>query len=571
MKNRKIISFNLRKKTISPGTKLTLLSRISRARQKFTIIQLNTDGHLFADEYFTRKIVGAGANYFKIFLYGHNAKLHEEISEIEGSFEKTIGGIKNLIKLGQRKNLVLCIVLTELNYKNLFDILDLVCALKINKAELDVAGVSRKRPMVSLHILADYISRARYHYYFDLLVKAKNIPYCLIPEPEILFLKTDSRDEFIRVEKCSTCRYSQICPGILKEYLASFDITKILPTNDVPDEVMIEIEPKCNFDCNFCFNRASFAHEGHHGEGLKKEEAKKMIDGFKEAGVSDVRFTGGEPLLRSDIFELIKYAKEKGLGVKLNTNGSLIKNYKTAEKLAKYLNYILFSMHTYDSQKDEEITGFKGSFQRKVRAIKWLKKAGIKTIRISTIGTRDNLLNLEKFYKLLKELKIDLWAVNRLIPVQAEKEGFNRRNALLLINKVTEIKKDIFKNNISLRLHIINAIPLCAADPIKTNAVALGGRSVDGHTRLVVDPRGFTKPIYYLEKNIGNPLHILDCWNHPFVKDTRNYKFVPDECKQCFLLDKCKGGNRFCAYMAYGKYDAPDPLMNFSRVKNYIW
>ncbi|PIY82331.1 MAG: heme biosynthesis protein, partial [Candidatus Omnitrophica bacterium CG_4_10_14_0_8_um_filter_44_12] len=48
-----------------------------------------------------------------------------------------------------------------------------------------------------------------------------------------------------------------------------------------------------------------------------------MIDSIKKAKISIVRFTGGEPLLRNDIFELIKYAKSKGLKIRLNTNGSL--------------------------------------------------------------------------------------------------------------------------------------------------------------------------------------------------------------------------------------------------------
>ena len=101
--------------------------------------------------------------------------------------------------------------------------------------------------------------------------------------------------------------------------------------------------------------------------------------------------------------------------------------------------------------------------------------------------------------------------------------------------------------------------------------IALGGISVDGHARFIVDPWGVARPIYYMRKNIGNPLDILACWNHPFMIKMRNYKFLPNDCKKCFFIDKCKGGNRFCAYVAHKKYNSPDPLMDFSRVKNYIW
>ncbi len=55
---------------------------------------------------------------------------------------------------------------------------------------------------------------------------------------------------------------------------------------------------------------------------------KKVIDSIDQAGIKIVKVTGGEPLLRKDIFSLLKYAKEKGLEVRLNTNASLIDQKK---------------------------------------------------------------------------------------------------------------------------------------------------------------------------------------------------------------------------------------------------
>jgi len=586
-KDKKILAFQIKKKINSfdpkseekivftgaePTIRKDIFDLLKCAKKsKARIIQLNTNGRMLSDKKFAQEIVKAGANYFKISLYGHSPQLHDEITQTKDSFKQTIKGIRNLIKLGQKDNIVLSVVLNRLNYKNLPDILELIKRFKIKKIQLNVAKTTRNDLLVPLDVLADYISKARYQFFFDFLIKVKSIPYCLIPEPESLFLKSKRSKDYIYTAECKMCKYNKICSGVLRKYVGVTDISKIKAFPDLPKEVMIEVTPRCNFHCQFCFNRVSFAKEGHLGKELSTTRVKKIIDNVKKSGVSIVRFTGGEPMLRKDIFELIRYAKLKGLKVRLNTNGSLIKSYNMAKEMTKYLDYVLFSLHTCDSKEDEKITGFKHSFEKKIRAIKWFRKAGINIIRINTIATLKNIKNLERFYNLMKELKIDRWAINRLIPVSKKDKLWGKQELPLLIEKLVKIKKDKFENNVPTEIHIVNAVPLCAYDPVKMNAVCSGGRSVDGHERFVIDPRGFAKPIYYMGENIGNPLDILDCWNHSFMKSMRYYKTLPIECKKCPLLEKCKGGNRFCAYMTNGTYQSPDPLMDYSKIRNYIW
>jgi len=576
---KKIENFNFKEndhRIVFTGAEPTIRKDIfnllkSVKKRKIDIIQLNTNGKTFSDKEFAKKTIKSGANYFKIPLHASSSQLHDKITQTKDSFSQTIKGIKNLIELGQKNNIVLSIILNKLNFKNLYDTLNLVRELGINKVQLNAVETTKNDLLVPLNILAVFISDVRYEFFFDILIKTKNIPYCLMPEPESFFLKSSKNKNHRHINECKICKYNKICHGLLNNYIKITDISKIKAVPDLPVEVMIEITPKCNFKCKFCFNRVSFAASGHEGKELKGEYIKKIIDNIKKSKVPIVRFTGGEPMLREDIFELIKYAKSKGLKVRLNTNGSLISSYAVAKEMTKYLDYVLFSLHAYDPREDEKITGFKNSLEKKIRAIKWFRKAGVNIIRINTIATLKNINNLEKFYELIKELKIDRWAVNRLIPLSGKVKSWGEKELPLLINKLIKIKKDKFKNKIPTQIHIVNAVPLCATDPIKLNAICSGGRSVDGHERFVIDPRGFAKPIYYLEKNIGNPLDILGCWNHPFMKSMRNYEILPVECKECPFLDKCKGGNRFCAYIENNSYSSKDPLMNYSKIRNYIW
>lgn len=544
---------------------------MTAAKSNIEIRQLNTNGRMFSDVRFAKKIIESGANYFKISLHGHSPQLHDRITQVHGSFSQTIKGIKNLIKLGQKDNIVLSVVVNSLNYKYLNNILQLAKQLKIKKAQLNIVKTDNHALLVSLDELAKSVTWLRDRYLFDIFIKLKGLPYCLIPAPESLFLRDMNTKDYLPLDNCKECKYNIICHGVPKDYMEAACTPQIKTIPDLPVEVMIEVESRCNFKCIFCFNRASFASHGFGGQKLETGHVKEIIDNIKQVGISTVRFTGGEPMLREDFFELIKYAKLKGLQVRLNTNGSLIESYNMVKELTKYLDYVLFAMHAYNQRDDEMITGFKNSFEKKIRAMKWFKEAGIKILRVNTIASLDNIRNLEKFYKLFKQLRVDRWAVNRLIPISKNDALWGQKEAALLIKRLARIKKENMRKRVPMWIHIVNAIPLCFGDPVVIGAISSGGRAVDGHERFVIDPRGFAKPIYYMDENIGDPLDILACWNHPFMRSLRNYTMLPDACKECFLLDRCKGGNRFCAWIVNNDYHGADPLMDPSRIKKYVW
>ena len=564
------------KRIVFTGSELTIrqdaLVLLGIAKEtKAEIVQLNTNGRMFSNAEFAGKVLSSGANYFKISIHGHNAALHDRITQARGSFNQTIRGIKNLIRLGQRDNIVLSIVVNRLNYKYLGRVLRLAKRFKIKKIQLNAVNTSNRELLVPLEKVAEQVLIMRYWYSFDFFIKTVGIPYCLIFSPESLFLRGIDKKDYVFLEGCRECKYNKICPGVLKEYTAEGYKPNIKAIPDLPVEVMIEVESRCNFNCEFCFNRVSFASRGFGNQKMETEYIKKMIDSIKKANVSTVRFTGGEPMLREDFFELIRYAKSKGLKVRLNTNGSLIESYSMVKEMVKYLDYVLFAMHAYRAEDDERITGFKGSFEKKIKAMQWFKKSGIGILRVNTIASLENIKNLEKFYKLFRKLKVDRWAVNRIIPISKDDNLWGQKEVSLLIEKLAAIKKDSMRRKSQMWIHIVNGIPFCAGDPVILGAISSGGRAVDGHERFAVDPRGFAKPIYYMDENIGNPLSILECWHHPFMMSMRSYELLPDECKRCFLLDRCKGGNRFCALMAGGGYYTPDPLMDFARIKKYIW
>jgi len=328
---------------------------------------------------------------------------------------------------------------------------------------------------------------------------------------------------------------------------------------DLPREVMVELEPKCNFNCVFCFNKNSFAKNGRAKvKEFSTVYVKKIIDAITKSRIKIVRFTGGEPMLRKDIWELMDYAKKQGLKVRLNTNGSLIGDKETVTRLNRYVSSVLLPVESYDNKKESKLTGHKDSLKKKIKAIRLLKKYGRMTVRAGTVATKENIRDLENIFNLvIKRLNVDDWELYRPIPTAGNKFPIDRNDLKILVDKLLKFQKSTGRT-----FKVVNAVPFCAYEPEKVNKVSNGALSVDGHIRYAIDPRGFAKPDYYIEKNIGSPLKVKKCWNHPFMKKMRNLGFAPKECRNCKYLKKCRGGSRFAAKITYGSFNASDPLMS---------
>ncbi len=116
----------------------------------------------------------------------------------------------------------------------------------------------------------------------------------------------------------------------------------------------------CNLRCKHCYENAS--PEADTSEELSTEEAKQFIDEFKETGGVAIAFSGGEPLMRDDFFEVAEYAKNQDLFVSIASNGTLITK-ETAERLSKIIDYAEISLDGFEETHDK-FRGVKGSWKK---------------------------------------------------------------------------------------------------------------------------------------------------------------------------------------------------------------
>ncbi|AKG92527.1 putative Fe-S oxidoreductase [Geoglobus ahangari] len=167
---------------------------------------------------------------------------------------------------------------------------------------------------------------------------------------------------------------------------------------------------RCNLRCVHCYAEAGSAKKGE----LTHEEAVAFIDDLADMKVPVLLLSGGEPLMREDIFELISYAKSKGLHVSLSTNGTLISE-EVAEKLAKAgVDYVGVSLDGMPETNDR-FRGLKGAFERAFEGLVNAKEAGILTgIRFTV--TKYNLKDVPEVVNLLVENEIPRFCLYHLVP-----------------------------------------------------------------------------------------------------------------------------------------------------------
>jgi len=158
----------------------------------------------------------------------------------------------------------------------------------------------------------------------------------------------------------------------------------------------------CNLYCDHCY--ASADTETATGE-LSTAEGKRLLDDLAEYGAPVVLFSGGEPLVRDDLVDLVDYATDRGLRAVLSTNGTLVTSDRAAALRDAGLSYAGVSVDGLRECNDD-FRGQEGAFDAAVRGIEAFQDAGVKTGLRYTI-TRRTAPDLEAVVELLSDVGVD--------------------------------------------------------------------------------------------------------------------------------------------------------------------
>ncbi|WP_072725764.1 radical SAM/SPASM domain-containing protein [Tepidibacter thalassicus] len=308
----------------------------------------------------------------------------------------------------------------------------------------------------------------------------------------------------------------------------------------------------CNLYCKHCYRDAG-PNEKQKDE-LDTKESKELIKGIAKAGFKILIFSGGEPLLREDLFELTEYAHSLGLIVGLGTNGTLITK-EIAKKLKESkVRAVAISLDSLDENKHDEFRQVKGSFKDCIRGIKESINAGLK-VQINTTVTKSNYEEITKITDYISSLGGHSHHPFFLVEVgrgkNIGKEGLNKKEYKEIINRILDKQKN---THIELK-------PTCAPQFMveakeKGMDMRFSRGCIAGIKYCCILPNGDVHICPYLPIKVGSvrekPFDVIWEQSEIFNK-LRDYKNYKGNCGSCKNINIC-GGCRARAFSKTGDY-----------------
>ncbi|GIP20989.1 radical SAM/SPASM domain-containing protein [Paenibacillus sp. J22TS3] len=183
---------------------------------------------------------------------------------------------------------------------------------------------------------------------------------------------------------------------------------------DSPFIVIWEVTRACALKCLHCRAEAQYAADPRQ---LTTEEGRALIDQIAELDNPLLVFTGGDPLMRPDLYDLIKYAvEEKHLSVSMTPSATPRVTRQAIERVKEAgLSRWAFSLDGSSAAIHDHFRGTKGSFEMTMKGIKWLRELEL-PIQINTTVSRYNLHDLEAISGIVREMGAVLWSLFFLVP-----------------------------------------------------------------------------------------------------------------------------------------------------------
>ncbi|HEV2136417.1 MAG TPA: TIGR04053 family radical SAM/SPASM domain-containing protein [Terracidiphilus sp.] len=183
--------------------------------------------------------------------------------------------------------------------------------------------------------------------------------------------------------------------------------------NERPFLAIWEVTQACDLACVHC--RAS-AQPLRHPAELTTEEGTELIDQIAAMQVPVFVLTGGDPIKRPDLFELIAHARSAGVRVSLTPSATPLLTREIIFRLKEAgLARLAVSMDGASAATHDAFRGMSGSFERTLNAVRWANEAGL-PVQINTTFSRRNMAEMDAIAQLVESLRITLWSVFFLVP-----------------------------------------------------------------------------------------------------------------------------------------------------------
>jgi len=312
-----------------------------------------------------------------------------------------------------------------------------------------------------------------------------------------------------------------------------------------------ELTYACNLACVHCLSSSG----RRDPRELSTSEAKALIDEMAELKIFYVNIGGGEPMIRSDFFEIIDHCVDRGVGVKFSTNGTRLDAEK-AERLAKsdYVD-VQISLDGADAVTNDAVRG-EGSYDAAIQAMENLVAANFGQFKISVVMTRHNIPQLDAFEALADHYGAQL-RLTRLRPSGRGADtwdelhptaGQQRELYDWLITRTNVLTGDSFFH-LSAFGDALDGLNLCGA----------------GRVVCLIDPVGdvyacpFVIHDEFLAGNVRDPGAFTSVWRDSDLFRSLREPSSAGACASCGSYDACQGGCMAAKFFTGIPLDGPDP------------
>ena len=322
----------------------------------------------------------------------------------------------------------------------------------------------------------------------------------------------------------------------------------------LPSVAALELTYRCNHKCLFC-SCPWEADEKYLKEELTYSEWTDVIDTLMRNGVSTFTLTGGEPLMRDDIRDIINYILNNGASLNIISNGRRITD-DFLEFIAERKVSICISIPGIETFVEH--TGV-DNVEHVLSLFEKTKSKGIQATANIAV-TKKNLPELYEniAYALIKGA--DYVLLNRFLPGG---RGLKNQEYLLSkdeTNQMLDIAEEVL-SKANKYGHVGTELPLCAINnPDKYKHIRVSNLCSAAKGFCIIDPSGYLKVCNHSPIRICKYNELDSFVNHTYWNSFRQRDYIPDMCKGCDKLDRCDGGCREAAHVYYGEINAPDPI-----------
>lgn len=342
-----------------------------------------------------------------------------------------------------------------------------------------------------------------------------------------------------------------------------------------------EVTRRCNFKCVHCRSSSTLEVQGHPDFAL--QEGFRIIDDITDFAKPVLVLSGGEPLVRPDVFDLAAYGTQKGLRMCMATNGRLVDDAVCKAMHETGIRQVALSLDGADAQTHDDFRQQPGAFEGVMRAAELFNQHGIKFL-INSSFTKRNQNQIQATYELAKKIGAQAWYMFMVVPTGRGEELLSE---LIPVDDYQEILDWHYEMERDEQDMLVR--PTCAphyyrvrfernrADSNKVKSRPLsfspGGSKgcLAGQTIALIDVDQNVLPCSYLPISAGNlkEQSFAQIWQYAKVfEDFRDYSRYKDNCGQCEYIKIC-GGCRARAHYMKGDYLAQEPFCQYvpKRVK----